>query len=143
MTDLLRPSLRRYPDARKAPFPLIDPLLFPYLGLLFGVPVVALVASVNALAVRRWALFFVSLLLGFAGWIFFFAAAGNSFVVARGIAFAVGMIFYVAHRPYARGHVFLRGRVAPLLATYMTVFVVYFTLPENVLLILMGVSRGR
>jgi len=142
MIDLLRPSLRRYPDARKAPFPLIDPLVFPYLGLLFGVPVVAVIACLNALAVRRVALFFVCLLLGGAGWAGFLVAASFKFIMARAVGFAIGILFYYVHRPYERGHAFLRGTVLPLLATYVVAFVAYFFMPENVLLLLMGVPRG-
>src|SRR4051812_40547378 len=100
MSDLIQLLLRRYPDARKAPVYLAEPVLFPYLGLLFGIPIITLLACYNAAAVRRFALFFTSLALGFGGWLLFINAAAamrhTSYVliVGRCVNFAIGCIYY-------------------------------------------------
>jgi len=149
MSDLLQPSLRRYPDARKAPVILIEPVLLPLFGLLFGIPLVTLLACYNAAAIRRVALFFTSLALGFAGWFAFINAAAlmkhTAFVliVGRCVNFAIGCVYYFLQRPYIRGHQFLGGRVVPLRASYLAALVIAIFLPWKLKLWLMGVPVGR
>jgi len=147
MSELLRPSLRRYPDARKAPVMIADPLLFAYIGILFGVPLVTLLACFNAAAVRRFGLFFTSLLLGVSGWIAFLAVASRLedryvLVAIRCVSFIVGILFYLLQRPYVRGHQFLGGRVLPVRESYIAGLVLAIVLPWKVELLLMGVPSG-
>lgn len=147
MSDLLQPSLRRYPDARKAPVMLVDPILFAYLGILFGVPIVTLLSCLNAAAVRRIGLFFTSLILGTAGWIAFIGIGSRIqgryvLVVIRLVSFIVGCLFYFLQRPYVRGHQFLGGRALPIRETYIASFLLYMFIPWKIELLLMGVPGG-
>jgi len=147
MSDLLRPSLRRYPDARKAPVVLVDPVLFAYLGILFGVPVVTLLSCFNAVAVRRAGLFFTSIVLGVGGWFAFFEMGSRVedryvLVVIRLVSFIVGCLFYLLQRPYVRGHQFLGGRAMPVHKSYIASFVLFMILPWKLELLLMGVPVG-
>jgi hypothetical protein len=147
MTDLLQPSLRRYPDARQAPVMLVDPILLAYLGILFGVPVVTLLSCFNAAAVRRIGLFLTSLVLGAAGWILFIGVASRVqdryvLVVIRLMSFIVGCLFYFLQRQYVRGHQFLGGRVLPIRESYLASFVLFIIIPWKVELLLMGVPVG-
>lgn len=150
----LRPLLSRYPDARSATVPLLEPAFFPYLALVFGTPVAALASCYNAAALRRWGLVAASLALGAAGWLAFavtFALVATSgahsslaLIAARIVSFALGSLLFLAQRPHVRGHSFLLGSTIPLLNSYMAAFALSMILPHRVHLLLMsGGLLGR
>jgi hypothetical protein len=145
----LRPLLRRYPDARRAKAPLLPPALLPYLALLFGSSVAALVAVYNALMLRRPALALRSLLIGVGGWVSFFLiitfANANVRVVmilGRALHFAFGGVLYAMHRRHFTGSQFLDGPALPLVKSYVAAVVIYFILPSAVVALLLGVPPG-
>ena len=145
---LLRPLLGRIPDARQARTYLVDPVLFPYLALLFGLPIVVLLSCFNAAALRRWGLLLASLGFGIAGWIAFLLSVGSlshtvfALVAGRAVNFAVGVLFFFLQRAHIRGHVFLGGRLVPLRPFYIGALLVAVFMPEQLARLLMGVPLG-
>ena len=151
---LLRPSLRQYPDARRGPLPLIEPVLLPYLALMFGSGVAGIVAFYNAITIRRVGNAVATLLVGGVGWLTSLIIAGaanhagvtNLALVLLGLRvmhFLIGGAFFFLQRPYVRGHAFLGGRMAPALASYLVAFAITWFLPVWVLLLLLGVPIGK
>jgi hypothetical protein len=149
--DLLRPSLRRYPDGRRAAAPQLEPLLLPYIALMFGSAVAALFAAYNAVVIRRFGLAVLSLLLGISGWIacvLMAAAASEKNVVftllgVRVLHFLAGGLLFFMQRPYVHGSAFLHGRIAPVRASYLAALAAAWFMPVRLLLILLGVPPGR
>jgi hypothetical protein len=152
--DLLRPSLRRYPDARRAAAPQIDPLLLPYAALMLGSAVAGVLAFYNAIVIRRFGNALLALLLGAAGWIccvLMVAAANDArvenvgFVLlgVRVVHFVIGGILFFLQRPHVHGNVFLRGDVAPTRASYFAALAIAWFLPIRIVLVLLGVPPGR
>jgi hypothetical protein len=150
---LQRPLLKRYPDARRAPIPLVEPVLLPYLALLFGSAVAGVVAAYNAVAIRRFGLAALSLAAGAAGWAAFALlvirvedAHGNlelALIVGRILHFIIGGWLFLTERPYLRGHAFLQGRMLPVVLTYVVAFVIALVMPADIWLLLTGVPPGR
>lgn len=144
----LRPLLRHLPDARRSPAYLIDPVLFPYLALLFGLPVVVLLSCFNAAALRRWGLFAASLGLGVFGWLGFIQSvnllSGTAFALigGRAVNFAAGCVFYFLQRAHIRGHAFLGGQLVPLRPFYIGALIVAVFMPEPLARLLLGVPIG-
>ncbi len=142
---VLEPQLRRWPDARRASVPLVHPLLFAYLGLMLGAPVAALLACYNAIVLRRWVLLLVSLACGVAGWFAFIETltalldTGYAFVAGRAVYFAFGCVLYFLHRHHTEGHVFLGGRLLPVLPMYAGAFLLLMIMPIRLFLWLLGV----
>jgi hypothetical protein len=149
----LSPLLGRYPDARRAKAPLISPILFPYLGLIFGSGVASLAACWNAVMLRRGWLAVRSILVGIGGWLaFLFVVFGAvnaglttvsiALILGRIVYFAFGGLLYAMHRRHETGNEFLGGPAVPLVASYVLAFVIHMMLPGRVLLLLLGVPRG-
>ena len=145
---VLRPLLRRVPDARQSRAYLIDPILFPYLALLFGLPVVVLLACYNAAALRRFRLFFAGLAVGVAGWIAFLLSVSVlretafALVAGRAMNFVVGCFFYFLQRHHIRGHAFLGGSLVPLRPFYIGALFVAVLMPPQLARLLLGVPFG-
>jgi hypothetical protein len=147
-TAPLEPLLARYPDARRGAAPLLEPLLLPYLALMFGSLVASLFAVYNALVLKRLGLAARSILVGALGWIVFqfvfalvFHAAGNAsvgVVAGRIVHFALGGVLYAMQRPHFRGHRFLDGGTVPLLASYLVAILVSIKMPWKVTVRLLG-----
>jgi len=151
---LLRPSLRQYPDARRGPLPLVEPLLLPYLALMFGSAVAGLIAFYNAIVIRRIGSAFAALLVGAAGWIASVVIAGAAddagmanfalvLLALRVMHLVIGCVLFYLQRPYVQGHAFLGGSMAPALASYVVAFAIAWFLPVRVLLFLLGVPLGQ
>jgi hypothetical protein len=151
---LLRPSLRRYPDARRAFATQIDPLLLPYVSIMFGSAAAGLIACYNAIVMRRFGQALLALLTGIIGWVacvLMVSAANDAnvenvgFVLigVRVLHFAVGGLLFFMQRPHVHGSVFLGGRLTPIAITYAAAFVLAVMMPVRVLLILLGVPPGR
>jgi len=145
MTEVaLQPLLRRWPNARLASAPLVQPMLFAYLGLMIGIPVTALLAAYNAVVLRRWVLLVVSLLIGIAGWLGFIGvviALQNTalpIVGGRALYFALGCLLYFLHRRHAQGHLFLGGSLWPARVMYIGAFVILVMMPRRMILALLG-----
>lgn len=152
-TPLLQPLLRGYPDGRKARLPLLHPVLLPYLALIFGGILAAIVSCYNAAMMKRPGLIFRSLLLGLGSWLGFLLVAGAlldagvsaraAMIAGRAVHFAFGGVLYYVHRPYFRGHEFLRGATVPLLPAYLTAIIASFMAPNWLTLLLLGVPFVR
>lgn len=151
---LERPLLRRYPDARRAKFPILDPTILPYLALMFGSAIAGIAGIVNAVALRRYWLAALTLLLGAAGWlgfpflIFAMRRAGVENVavlltIGRLWHMFLGGVLFFMHRPHERGHEFLWGRSIPIFQSYIAAFAVSLILPGKVTLFLLGVPLVR
>lgn len=149
-----RPLLQRHPDARRGSAPLLHPVLFPYLALIFGSLIAGIAGAYNAAVLRRGWLMVQSLLIGAAGWISFLfvvAALGQlgvenvslAVIGGRVVHFALGGLLFFVHRPHFRGHEFLHGRTAPLLASYLVAIFASIYLPNKLELILLGVPFVR
>jgi len=144
----LAPVLTRYPDARRGAAPLFEPVLLPYLALMFGSLAASLFGVYNAVVLKRFGLALRTLLVGALGWIsfqFVFAlvlhASGNASVgviAGRVVHFALGGLLYAMHRPYFRGHEFLRGRAVPLFASYALAILISMKMPWKVTARLLG-----
>ena len=147
----LKPHLERYPDARRGAAPLLDPVLLPYLALMFGSLVAAVGAVYNAVVLKRFGLAVRSILVGTLGWISFqFVVAlvvhlvGNvsvGVIAGRVVHFALGGVLYAMHRPYFRGHEFLSGRTIPLFASYALAILISLKMPWKVAARLLGAWR--
>ena len=144
----LRPLLRHLPDARRSRMYLVDPVLFPYLALLFGLPIVVLFSCFNAAALRRWGLLAASLGLGVFGWMGFIQAVNVlsdtafALIGGRAVNFAFGIVFYFLQRAHIRGHAFLGGQLVPLRPFYIGALVVAVFMPEPMARVLLGVPLG-
>lgn len=144
----LQPLLRHLPDARRSRAYLIDAVLFPYLALLFGLPIVVLFSCFNAAALRRWGLLAASLGLGIAGWFAFMISVGSlsqtafALIGGRAVNFAVGILFFLLQRAHIRGHAFLGGQLVPLRPFYIGALVVAVFMPEPLARLLLGVPLG-
>lgn len=151
--DLLRPSLQRYPDGRRAFAPQLPALLFPYVAMMFGSAVAGLAAFYNAIVLRRFGLAFLTLFLGFAAWFACVAAVFSAkeagvgavplLIGARVLHFLVGCAFYFLMRPHLSGSAFLGGRTAPVRASYIVALVIGWYLPLRLLLLLLGAPIGK
>lgn len=149
----LSPLLARHPDARRAKAPILPSILFPYLALILGSGVASLAACWNAVMLRRGGLAIRSILVGLAGSLMFFivvvglVSSGTTrvsiaLILGRVIHFAFGGLLYVMHRRHETGNEFLGGPELPLVASYVTVFVIQMMIPGRVLLLLLGVPGG-
>lgn len=149
----LSPLLGRYPDARRAKAPILSPILFPYLALIFGSGVASLAACWNAVMLRRGGLAIRSLLVAIGGWLAFLvvvigvvssglAQVSIALILGRVVHFAFGGLLYAMHRRHETGNEFLGGPAVPLVASYLTAFAIQLVLPSRVLLFLLGVPRG-
>jgi hypothetical protein len=147
-TDALQPLLARYPDARLGTGRLFDPILFPYIGLIFGFGA-ALLAVYNAWRLRRMRLALLSILIGLAGCFLFVvtfvvarAMGVENFAVAaiigRAVHFALGVVMFFLHRPHFRGHEFQDGETVPVLPSYLGAIVLSMIVPSPVTLVLLG-----
>lgn len=150
----LRPLLRRYPDARRASVPLIEPLLLPYVALLFGSSAAAALAAYNSFAIRRRALAALCLAIGIAGWLAFafivIVAEAHpqwnlriAVLFGRAIHFALGGLLYFVQRRTTNGHEFLHGSMVPMRASYLIAFGLAFVIPWRILAVMLGVPPGR
>lgn len=149
----LRPLLQRYPNARAASVPLLEPVLLPYVSLLLGSACAGALAAYNAIAMRRWALAAVCVAIGAAGWLAFAAIVigvenANANVrlvifVGRAMQFILGGVLFALQRRSVRGHEFLHGRMLPLPATYLLAFGLAMVMPGTVLALMLGVPPGR
>ncbi len=145
----LRPLLERHPDARRAKGPLLQPVLLPYLALIFGSGVASLAACYNALMMKRGGLAAKSLLVGLLGTIAFVvvggialrlgAAPAVAIILGRVIHFAFGGLLFAMQRPHVRGNEFLSGPMAPLLPSYLATIAISIFLPARISLLLLGV----
>lgn len=149
----LSPMLRRHPDARKAKAPILPPILFPYLAVIFGSGIASLAACWNAAMLRRGGLAVRSILVGIGAWIAFvtvvlaivvsgLAKVSIAIIIGRIVHFAFGGLLYAMHRRHATGNDFLGGPALPLVGSYVAAFVIHMMLPSRVLLLLLGVPRG-
>jgi ABC-type multidrug transport system fused ATPase/permease subunit len=144
----LKPLLKRYPDARRGFTPLLEPVLLPYLGLIFGSLVASLFAVYNAVMLKRFGLALRSILVGTLGWIsfqfvvalvvHFFDNVSVGVIVGRFVHFALGGALYAMHRPHFRGHEFLNGRPVPLLASYVLAILISMKMPWQITARLLG-----
>lgn len=149
----LRPLLQRYPNARAASVPLIEPVLLPYVALLFGAAGAGVLAAYNASSMRRWGLVAISLAIGAAGWLAFAAivivaddAHANirvAIFIGRALHFILGGVLYALQRRSVRGHEFLRGRMLPLQPAYLLAFGIALVMPGALLALMLGVPPGR
>lgn len=143
----LRPLLARYPDARLGKAPLLEPILFPYLGLIFGVAA-GLAGAYNAIVLRRVRLALLSVLISLTGCVLFYVtlviarSTGLSIpvvlIISRSIHFALGGVLYFLHRPHFRGHQFHDGSTVPMLPSYLAAIMLSVVLPWRVTLVLLG-----
>ena len=150
MNDELAPNplLERYPDARRGFAPLLEPVLLPYLALMFGTLAASVFAVYNAVMLKRFGLAMRSILVGALGWISFqfvlalvvnvFDNASVGVIVGRFVHFALGGALYAIHRPHFRGHQFLNGRTVPLLASYILAILISMKMPWQVTARLLG-----
>jgi hypothetical protein len=147
-TEALHPLLSRYPDARRGTGPLFDPILLPYLGLIFGFGG-AIVGVYNAWRLRRMRLALVTILIGLAGVVLFFATIivsrrlgvetiAVSLIVGRSLHFALGGLLFFIHRPHFRGHEFQDGASVPVLPSYLGAMFLSMVLPWRLTLVLLG-----
>lgn len=150
----LQPLLQRYPDARAARVALVEPLLLPYVALMFGSSAAAVVAAYNSVAVGRRGRAVLSIAIGIAGWLAFAAVVivaeshpwwnvQLAILAGRTIHFLLGGVLFFQQRRIAHGHAFLGGRMAPLRASYVLAFVLVFTIPNALLALMLGVPPGR
>lgn len=145
----LHPLLARHPDARRAKAPLLQPVLLPYLALIFGSGVASLAACYNAAMMRRGGLAAKSLLIGILGTIAFVVVGATAIrlgaepavamILGRVIHFAFGGLLFARQRPYVRGNEFLSGPMAPLLPSYLVTIAISIFLPARISLLLLGV----
>ncbi len=147
--SLLEPRLGRFPDARRATLRLLEPSLLPYVALMFGSALAALLACFNALALRRFGSAAASLAVGLIGWASFgvVVTAGArmhighialALLVGRAVHFLLGSVLYFMQRPHLLGHAFLGGRMVPLRVSYLTAFLLAIYLPGSIMLALLG-----
>jgi hypothetical protein len=143
------PTLARVPDARRAPFPLCDPVLLAYLSLVLGAPLASVAGFVNAAALRRLPLALTALALGTAGWFGFGALANGLYegglrnvplviLIARVFHIAVGALLAWTQWAHVRGHRFLDGRTVSTLGGVVLATVLALSLPPRVLLRMWG-----
>ena len=143
------PALQRVPDARKAPFPLPDPVLLGYLSLVVGAPLACLVGAVNGVALRRPRLVLIALGLGVVGWFGSWAVAEGVYrggvhslalviLSARVLHVAVGALLAWSQWAHLRGHRFLGGRVVPTLGGVVLATALHLALPWTAVLWLWG-----
>ena len=143
----LRPLLARYPDARLGKAPLIDPIVFPYVALVFGFGA-AIAGVYNAIVLRRLRLALLTTLIGLTGCLLFLGTLviGHRLgtipavllIIGRTIHFACGGALYFLHRPHFQGHEFHRGASIPMLPSYIATFMLSRLIPWRVTLVLLG-----
>lgn len=147
-TEALQPLLSRYPDARRGTGRLFDPILFPYIALIFGFGA-ALLGVYNAWSLRRTRLALLSLLIGLTGCLLLvvtFVVARNvgiekpavALIVGRMVHFALGVLLFFLHRPHFRGHEFQNGETVPVLQSYIGAILLSMIVPWRVTLLLLG-----
>ena len=147
--DVYTPSLARVPDARKAPFPLLDPVLLAYLSLVLGAPVACLAGLVNAVALRRPRLALIALALALVGWFGFWAVAEGAYrgglrnlplviLLARVFHIAIGALLAWSQWAHLRGHQFLDGRTVSTLAGVVFATIAHLAMPTKAVLWLWG-----
>ena len=151
---MLEPRLARYPNARRAAWPLVEPLLLPYLGLMFGSLLVGVVAAVVLASLRRGWAALLAFAAGAVTWISISPAIDFAYslgvenprllvLVVRLIHFVMGGLLFGLCARHVRGHRFLGGRMMPAVASYLTAFLLAMVLPWRVLILLLGVVGGR
>jgi hypothetical protein len=143
-----QPLLSRVPDARRAPFPLVDPVLLGYLSFILGAPAAALCATYNALLLRRWLLALESAAVGLVAWFAFEPSItyvyeqtldiNIAFIILRLAGLAVGVFLAWRQWPHLRGHVFLDGKVVPILWGVIAGILIGTQLSMATLLTIMG-----
>lgn len=150
----LRPLLARYPDARRANVPLFEPVLLPFVALMFGAPAAGALAAYNAIALRRWARAAAAIAIGIAGWLafVFIIVVSDSLIthnarlvilIGRAMHFLLGAVLYLQQRRIVTGHEFLAGRMVPMRASYLLAFALQFVIPGALLALMLGVPPGR
>ena len=150
----LEPLLRRYPDARVATVPLLEPVVLAYVALAFGTPAASALAAYNAIAVRRWRLAAAAIALGIVGWLAFavivvFAASHPQWNIrlailgGRVVHLILGGVLFLQQRRAVHGHEFLGGNMVPLRASYFLAFGLQFVIPGALLALMLGVPPGR
>lgn len=126
------PFLRRVLDGRRSPIPLLQPVAYVYLALMLGIVPTAVVAAVSFIAVRRFWLFWLAVLVGVVG----FATPGVvlavwtdvtenlalAILVMRLVAVALGYLLYRAMNGPVRGHMVLQGNTVSLLMAILPAF---------------------
>jgi hypothetical protein len=136
-------------DARRAPWPLLPPVLFPYVALMLGAAVAAVLALYNALALRRPRPAVVALVVGALGWagfgfLFAMLVGGGlkngalALLPARLLNVGLGVLLAWSQWSYVRGHRFLDGRTVPLLHGVLAAFVATLVIPLRPRLVLEG-----
>lgn len=145
------PALAREPDARRAPFPLCDPVLLGYLSLVLGAPLACLAGLVNGVGLRRPRLVLIAIVLGVLGWFGFGAVielldrsgirnVPLILLIARMWHIAVGALLAWSQWPHVRGHRFLDGRTVSTLGGVILATAASLALPFPTLLRLWGLS---
>jgi hypothetical protein len=145
----LKPLLQKFPDGRAGTSPLLEPVLLPYVAIMFGSLVAGILGAYNAAVLRRYGLLFRSLFVGALGWIAFLFVVGFvtraganvsvALIIGRLFHFAMGGVLLFIQRPFVRGHTFLSGPMAPMLSSYMVAFMFSMFLPWKVTRFLLGV----
>lgn len=141
--------LQRVPDARRAPLPLVPPVLLPYVALMLGIAVAGLLALFNSLALRRAKPAVVAVVVGVAGWLGFgllFAVlvAGGldniplALLPVRLLNIGLGAVLAWSQWSHVRGHTFLDGRTVVLLHAVLAAFVLVLVMPVRLRLVLEG-----
>jgi hypothetical protein len=141
--------LERVPDARKAPWPLLPPVLFPYVALMLGIAVAALLALYNSVALRRVKPALAALLVGVLGWLgfgFLFAMligggmrnVALALLPVRLVSVGLGALLAWSQWSHVRGHRFLDGRTVQLLHGVLAAFAATYFLPVRPRLVLQG-----
>ena len=147
-TEALRPLLSRYPDARRGSGPLFDPILFPYVALIFGFGA-ALLGVYNAWNLRRMRLALLTILISLLGVLLFVVMlivrtnigienAAVAVIIGRAIHFALGGWLYFVHRPHFSGHQFKNGRTVPVLQSYLAAILLSMVMPWRLTLVMLG-----
>jgi hypothetical protein len=141
--------LRRVPDARRAPWPLLPPVFLPYLALMLGAGVAALAALYNAIALRRTKPALAALVIGGLGWagfgiLFALTVEGGvknpalALLPARLVNVLLGALLAWSQWAHVRGHEFLDGRTVPLLNAVLVAFLAVLAIPLRPQLVLEG-----
>jgi hypothetical protein len=141
--------LQGVPDARRAGAPLLPAVFLPYAALMMGAGVSGLLALYNAVALRRWRLASLTLVVALVGWVGFglvFAlvvGGGTKNVVlallpARLLNVGLGAVLAWSQWAHVRGHEFLDGRTVPLLHAVLGTFAAAVLMPTRLRLVLEG-----
>lgn len=141
--------LRRVPDARRAPWPLLPPVFLPYLALMLGAGPAALAALYNAIGLRRPRLALTALIVGLVGGASFAVMAALAvrggienpalaLLPARLVNVGLGAALAWSQWAHLRGHEFLDGRTVPLLHAVLLTLAAVLLIPSRAQLALEG-----